>query len=101
MEQVLEGTPKAEITLDGRRVTRGDVSPYWGSKLQWQIRRDGKEIATAPARMAMTFEYADTAAGMYEIVLQLFKYVNYTKNAQGEYTDSKFIDVSNVVSYTT
>ena len=38
---------------------------------------------------------------MHEIVLQLFKYVNYTKNAQGEYTDSKFVDVSNVVSYTT
>lgn len=100
MDQILEGTPKAEIKLDGHRVTRSDVSPDWGSKLRWQVRRDGQEIATAPARMEMTFEHADTAPGMYEVVLQMFKYINYTKNAQGEYTESKFVDVSNVVNYT-
>ena len=50
--------------------------------------------------MEMTFECAETTPGMYEIVLQLFKYVNYTKDAQGEYTESRFVDVSEVVSYT-
>ena len=100
MDQILEGTPHAEIRLEGRRVTRGEVSPDWGSKLRWQIRRDGKEIATVAARMDMSYEHADTTAGVYEIVLQLFKYVNYLKDAQGEYTESKFVDVSNTVTYT-
>ena len=100
MDQVFEGTPKAEIQLDGRKVTRGEVAGDWGSKLQWRIRRDGKVLATVPARMEPSYEHPDKKPGKYDIVLQMFKYVNYKKDAKGEFTVSKFIDVSNTVSYT-
>ena len=45
MDQKFEGTPRAEIRLEGREVTRTEVKNDWGSRLQWQILRDGKEIA--------------------------------------------------------
>lgn len=101
MDQVFEGTPKAEIKLDGRRVTRGDVSHDWGSRLRWRVSRDGKEIATPPAlRSEKSYEHPEKTPGKYEVVLQLFKYVNYKKDkAGGEYTESKYIDISNVVSW--
>lgn len=100
MDQVFEGTPKAEIRLEDRKVIRGDVSNDWGSKLQWQISRDGKVIATVAARIDAAYEHPEKTPGKYEIVLQLFKYINYKKNAKGEYTESKFIDISNKVGYT-
>ena len=100
MDQVFEGTPKVDIRLAGRRVTRGDVYNDWGSKLQWQFSRDGQVIAIVPARAEASYEYLDTTPGKYEVVLQLFKYINYKKDAKGEYTESKFIDISNKVSYT-
>lgn len=102
MDQVFEGTPEAKITLDGRRVTRGDVTHDWGSKLQWQVKRDGEVIATVAARAETTYEHPDAAAGKYEVVLQMFKYVNFKKTGKGPdatYTESKFIDISNTVSY--
>ena len=37
MDQKFEGTPKAEITLEGRKVSRGDVTNDWGLRLEWQI----------------------------------------------------------------
>jgi hypothetical protein len=37
---------------------------------------------------------------MYEIVLQMWKYVDYRKNAEREFINSKFVDVSNKVTYT-
>ena len=46
------------------------------------------------------YEHPEKTPGKYEIVLQLFKYINYKKNAKGEYTESKFIDISNKVGYT-
>ena len=100
MEQKFITPPKAEIQLAGRKVTRGDVSNDWGLRLQWEIRRDGKVVATAPARADLSYEHADTVAGKYEIVLQMWKYVDYKKSADGEFTNSKFIDISNKVSYT-
>lgn len=100
MDQVFEGTPKAEIRLQGRKLTRGDVFNDWGSKLQWQISRDGKVIATVAARAETSYEHPDKKPGKYDIVLQLFKYINYKKNGKGEYTESKFVDISNKVSYT-
>jgi len=100
MDQVFEGTPKAEIKLDGRKVTRGEVSNDWGSKLQWVVSRDGKVVETVAARMATTYEHADKTPGKYEVVLQMFKYINYKKNAKREYIDSKFIDISNKVGFT-
>ena len=56
-------------------------------------------IATAPARAEATYEHPDTTPGTYEIVLEMFKYVNYAKDPKGEYTQSKFVEISNVVSY--
>ncbi len=99
MDQVFEGTPKAQIRLEGRKAIRSDVSNDWGSRLQWQISRDGKVIATVAARADNSYEHPDTTPGKYEMVLQLFKYINYKKNGKGEYTESKFIDVSNKVSF--
>ena len=99
MEQKFEGTPKAEISLDGKKVTRGDVTDDWGSLLQWQVKRDGQVVATAPARAEPAYEHPDATPGEYEIVLQLFHYVNYKKDKDGQFTDSKFVDISNAVRY--
>ena len=65
MDQVFEGTPKAVIRLEGHKVTRTDVTGDWGSKLQWQIRRDGKVLATVPARMESSYEHPDKKPGKY------------------------------------
>lgn len=53
-----------------------------------------------PARADKHYEHPDKTPGKYEIVLQMWKYVNYAKDAKGEFTQSKFIDVSDKVSYT-
>ena len=94
MDQVFEGTPKAEIRLEGRKVTRGEVSNDWGSRLQWRISRDGKVLATPPARMEKTYEHADAAPGVYEIVLEMWKYEGFRAKDHGQ-----FVEVSNKVTY--
>ncbi len=100
MEQKFDATPKAELRLKGRQVTRTDVTGDWGLQLRWVVKRDGKEVATAPARAEHTYVHPDTTPGTYEIVLEQFKYMNYAKNPQGEYTQSKFVAISNAVTYT-
>jgi hypothetical protein len=101
MDQRYEGTvPHAEVKLEGRRATRSPVVNDWGLRLQWEIRRDGKVIATAPARAETSYEHPDAAPGTYEIVLQMWKYVDYRKNAEREFINSKYVDVSNKVTYT-
>jgi len=100
MEQRFDGpTPSAVLRLAGRRVTYGDVANDWGLRLQWVVRRNGQVIATANARAEPTFEHAESIPGTYEIVLQMWKYVDYRKDANGEFVSSRFIDVSNKVSY--
>lgn len=99
MEQKFDTPPQAEIKLEGRKVVRGDVTNDWGLRLQWEIRRDGKVLATAPARADASYEHPDTAPGKYEIVLQSWKYVDYKKTPTGEFVNSKFIEISNKVSY--
>ena len=89
MEQKFEGSPRAEIRLEGRKVIRTEVTPDWGSRLQWEVRRDGKVIATPPARAEISYEHPDATPGTYEIVLQLWKYVNYRKKPDGEFIDTK------------
>ena len=101
MEQKCDGTPKAELRLNGRKVTRTFVTNDWGLMLRWVVSRDGKVVATAPARADTTYEHTDDTPGKYTIVLQSWKYVNYAKDAAGEFTASKFIDISNTVEYTT
>jgi hypothetical protein len=98
MDQKLEGTPRVEIRLEGRRVIRGAVVNDWGSRLQWLVFRDGKEVAVVPARNADSYEHPDKTPGKYEIVLQMWKYLDYRKK-DGKYVNSKYIDVSNKVSY--
>ena len=100
MDQKFEGTPKSEIRLEGRKVTRSDVTNDWGLRLQWQVKRDGKVIATPAARIEADYTHPDKTPGKYEIVLQMWKYVNYRKNKQREFIDSKFIEISNTVTYT-
>ena len=99
MEQKFDATPKAELRLRGRTVTRGEVANDWGLQLRWVVRRDGKVIANPPARADYSYEHPDTTPGTYEIALEMFKYVNYQKDAQGEYTQSKFVVISNTVTY--
>ena len=94
MDQVFEGTPKAEIRLEGRRVIRGDVVNDWGSRLQWVVFRDGKEVATAPARAAHSYEHPDTTPGAYEVVLEMWKYEGFKAKEHGQ-----FVEVSNKVRY--
>ena len=100
MEQKFDVMPKAEIRLDGRKVIRGDVTHDWGLRLQWEVRHNGKVVATPAARAVTSYEHPDKAPGKYEIVLQIWKYVDYAKTPAGEFTNSKFIDISNKVSYT-
>jgi hypothetical protein len=102
MDQVFEGTPKAEITLEARRVTRGEVTFDWGSKIQWVVKKDDKVVATVAARAQASYEHPDKTPGKYEIVLQQFKYVNFKKDGKGpdsNYIESKFVDISEPVSY--
>jgi hypothetical protein len=99
MDQKFEGTPKVEIRLEGRRLIRGPVTNDWGSRLHWLILRDGKPIAEVPARANLDYEHPDAAPGKYEAVLQMWKYADYKKDKDGKFTTSKYIDVSNRVSY--
>jgi hypothetical protein len=100
MEQKFEKVPQAEIRLEGRRVIRGDVSNDWGLRLQWEVRRDGQVVASPLARAETGYEHPETAPGKYEIVLQMWKYVDYKKGANGEFVNSRYVDISNKVSYT-
>jgi hypothetical protein len=100
MEQKFEGTPRAEVKLTGRKITRGPVTGDWGSLLRWEVKHNGKVVATPPARAELSYEHPSGAPGEYEIVLQMWKYVNYQKTAAGEFTVSKFVDVSDKVKYT-
>ena len=101
MDQKFDGTiPHAEINLEGRRLVRSQVVNDWGLRLQWEIRRDGKVIATPPARAESSYEHPDATPGTYEVVLQMWKYVDYRKNPEREFINSKYVDVSNKVTYT-
>ena len=100
MEQRYEGNPRAEIRLEGRRVIRGEVVHDWGLRLQWEVRRNGQVIATPAARAGTTYQHPETAPGRYEIVLQMWKYIDYRKRPDGQFIASRFIDISNKVSYT-
>ncbi len=100
MEQKFDGTPKAELRLKGRKVTRSVVLNDWGLQLRWVVTKDGKQVATAPARADDAYEHPDTTPGTYMIVLQSWKYVNYAKDAKGEFTKSQFVEISNAVMYT-
>ena len=100
MEQRFEGTPQATIRLEGRRLIRSEVTNDWGLRLQWEIKRNGQIVAVVNARTDLAYEHVDTARGEYSVVLQMWRYVNYAKNPQGEFTQSRFIDISNRVTYT-
>jgi hypothetical protein len=100
MDQKFEGTPRAEIRLEGHKVTRGHVDNDWGLRLQWQVKHNGQVVATPAARAEVSYEHPEKTSGTWEIVLQMWKYVNYKKDAEGEFTDSTFVDVSDPVTYT-
>ena len=100
MEQKFEGTPSAEIRLEGRTLVRSEVTNDWGLLLQWKITRDGQTVATPPARADLTYELTETVPGTYEVVLQMWKYVDYRKNPEGEFINSHFVELSNMVTLT-
>lgn len=99
MDQKLEGTPKATLTIAGRKITRSDVTNDWGTRLQWKISRNGKEVATVGAGIIPEFEHGDATPGNYQVVLQQFHYVNYRKSPDGKFTESKYVDISEPVTY--
>jgi hypothetical protein len=100
MEQKFDGTPQAELRVDGKKVVRTDVANDWGLRLQWKVTQGGKTVATANARVGDTYEPTDLKPGKYDVVLEMWKYVSYRKNAQREFVDSKYVEVSNKVSLT-
>lgn len=99
MDQKLEGTPKATLTIAGRKITRSDVTNDWGTRLQWKISRDGKEVATVGAGIVPDFEHLDSTPGNYQVVLQQFHYVNYRKTPDGKFIESKYVDISEPITY--
>lgn len=100
MDQRFEGVPKAEIRLEGRRLIRSEVSNDWGSQLIWEIRRNGEVTATVSARADDSYDVTASMPGQYEVVLRMFSYEGYEKDKDGKYTKSKFVDVSNKVTWT-
>ena len=102
VDQVFEGIPKVVIEVRDKAVLRGEIAGDWGSRMQWKVLRDGKPHALVTAlRIDRSYELTDAKPGKYEIVLQMFKYVDYKKDkAGGEYVNSKYVDVSNTVTIT-
>jgi len=100
MEQKFEGTPKSEIRMDGAQLLRSEVTNDWGSLLRWVITQNGKEVNVHNARPMLNYEPKLSTKGSHEAVLQMWKYVDYQKNAQGEFTNSKFVEVSNKLTFT-
>lgn len=100
MDQRFEGQPKAEIRLEGNRLIRGDVTNDWGSQLIWEIRRNGEVVSTVPARANDSHEMTPSGPGQYEALLRMFQYEGYEKDKDGKFTKSKFVDVSNKLTWT-
>lgn len=100
MDQRFEGQPQAQIRVEGRKLFRTPVTNDWGSQLVWEIRRNGEVVSMIPARASDMYEFADAAPGQYEVVLQMFRYEGYQKDTTGNFTQSKFVDVSNKVTLT-
>ncbi len=100
MEQKFDGSPRATLRLEGRRVHRSDVTGDWGLRLQWLVKKNGQVVASVPARAETSYEHPDTSAGTYEIVLQMWHYVDYRKQPNGDFINSRYVDVSDKVTYT-
>jgi hypothetical protein len=100
MEQKFEGLPKSEIRVDGSKLVRTDVVNDWGSLLQWVITQNGKQVAAYNARPSLSVSHDLKSPGEYQAHLQMWKYVDYKKNPQGEFINSKFVEVSEKVKFT-
>jgi hypothetical protein len=99
MDQKFDGLPQSTIRLDGRRLVRGHVSNDWGLRLQWKIMRGEETVATPLARVEDYHELGELPAGTYGVVLQMWKYVNYKKDKEGEFTESTYVDISNPLAF--
>lgn len=93
MDQKLEGTPSVEIKLEGRTVVRSEIQNNWGTRVQWRLMKEGKEVSTGVVGPDLGFDLPDLQAGRYQVVLQQFQYVNYKKAADGKFTESKYVDI--------
>jgi hypothetical protein len=100
MEQKFEGIPKSEIRVDGASLIRTEVVNDWGSLLQWVITQNGKQVAAYNARPGLSIKHDLKSPGDYEAQLHIWKYVDYKKTPQGEFINSKFIEISNKVKFT-
>ena len=99
MDQKFEGIPAAVIRLDGNRLVRGHVSNDWGLRLQWKISRGEETVATSLARISPEHDLQELPPGTYGAILQMWKYVNYKKDKDGEFTASQYVDISNSIEF--
>ena len=76
------------------------MSHEWGSQLVWEVRRNGQVMAQVPARANAAYQHPDSTPGQYEVVLQMFQYDGYAKDKDENFTQSKFVEVSNKSGYT-
>jgi hypothetical protein len=71
MDQKLEGTPSVEIKLEGRTVVRSEVQNNWGTRLQWRLLKEGKEIATGSLGPDPAFDLPELQQGSYQVAVSL------------------------------
>lgn len=100
MDQKLEGTPSVEIKLEGRTLVRSDVQNDWGTRMQWRIAKEGKEVLTGVVGQDPSIDLPDLEPGKYQIVVQQFHYLNYKKSPEGKFTESKYVDICKPLEFT-
>ena len=86
--------------LNGQGMIFMPAAGFYGNAGTGSLSTSWQVIATPNARPEFSYEHADATPGTYEIVLQMWKYIDYRKNPDGEFVNSRFIDVSNKVTYT-
>lgn len=89
-----QALPQAELTLQGRTVTRGHIANDFGSRVQWKVTKNGAPVATPEARVTTAYTHTDTSPGLYEIVLETWQTEGFRSGGLG-----KYITISNKVSY--
>jgi hypothetical protein len=88
--------PRATLTLEGEVVVRSSVSDDPGFRLQLHFTQAGKTIATVEARSSDRVRPPLSAAGTYEVVLELF----YPGYKGGTGLKGQFKPISDPLSFT-
>ena len=96
IKRVEELNPRATLKLEGRTVTRTNITKDPGYRIQWHVKKDGKTVAQVNARPDKTYTHPDAAPGKYTVVLELYfpEYKATSKESKG-----LFKPISNEVAY--